>query len=58
MKRLTQPGLLLLIGIILPFIAPVQKDSAGYFSSFDKTKIYYEVKGTGNPVLLIHGFTG
>lgn len=30
------------------------KDSL--FSSFDGTKIYYEVKGSGNPVILLHGF--
>ncbi len=29
---------------------------SGYFSSFDGTKIYYEVRGEGKPVLLIHGF--
>lgn len=29
---------------------------SGYFSSFDGTKIYYEVCGEGKPVLLIHGF--
>jgi pimeloyl-ACP methyl ester carboxylesterase len=29
-----------------------------YFTSFDSTKIYYEVKGYGYPVLLIHGYTG
>ncbi|HET9825348.1 MAG TPA: alpha/beta fold hydrolase, partial [Chitinophagaceae bacterium] len=34
-----------------------QKDS-GYFSSFDKVKIWYHVEGKGKPVLLIHGFTG
>lgn len=28
----------------------------GYFSSFDGTKIYYEVHGKGKPVLLVHGF--
>jgi pimeloyl-ACP methyl ester carboxylesterase len=27
-----------------------------YFTSFDGTKIYYEVQGAGKPVLLIHGF--
>jgi pimeloyl-ACP methyl ester carboxylesterase len=27
-----------------------------YFTSFDGTKIYYEVQGTGKPVVLIHGF--
>src|SRR5258705_7487024 len=58
MKPDKKIALLLLTGIILSFTAIAQKDSAGYFSSFDKTKIYYEVKGTGRPVLLIHGFTG
>ncbi|MFL5739509.1 MAG: alpha/beta fold hydrolase, partial [Flavisolibacter sp.] len=29
---------------------------SGYFSSFDSTRIYYEVRGQGRPVLLIHGF--
>ncbi len=29
-----------------------------YFASFDSTKIYYEVKGSGYPVILIHGFSG
>jgi pimeloyl-ACP methyl ester carboxylesterase len=32
-----------------------QTDS-GYLQSFDGTKIYYEVAGKGDPVLLIHGF--
>ena len=29
-----------------------------FYTSFDGTKIYYEVKGDGYPVLLIHGFSG
>jgi pimeloyl-ACP methyl ester carboxylesterase len=29
---------------------------SNYFSSFDGTKIYYEVRGSGKPVLLVHGF--
>ena len=58
MNRLTQLVLVLLTGIIAPFTIIAQKDSAGFFSSFDKAKIYYEVKGTGKPVLLIHGYTG
>src|ERR1700733_9096935 len=29
---------------------------SNYFSSFDGTKIYYETRGTGKPVLLVHGF--
>jgi pimeloyl-ACP methyl ester carboxylesterase len=31
-------------------------DSAHYYTSTDGIKIYYEVKGTGYPVVLIHGF--
>ena len=31
-------------------------DSSNYFTSFDSTKIYYEVKGSGYPVILVHGF--
>ena len=29
-----------------------------FYTSFDGTKIYYEVKGNGYPVILIHGFCG
>jgi pimeloyl-ACP methyl ester carboxylesterase len=32
------------------------QDIANYFTSFDGTKIYYEVKGNGSPVVLVHGF--
>src|SRR3979411_2286396 len=31
-------------------------DTSGFFISFDGIKIYYEVKGNGKPVLLVHGF--
>jgi len=48
--------------VLLSFIinnASAQQETAGqYFASFDGTKIYYEVKGDGYPVLLIHGFSG
>jgi pimeloyl-ACP methyl ester carboxylesterase len=30
--------------------------SSGYFTSFDSTRIYYESIGSGQPVLLVHGF--
>ncbi|MEP7317612.1 MAG: alpha/beta hydrolase [Panacibacter sp.] len=46
----------------LVFIAGVfvnvhaQNDSGHYYTSFDSTKIYYEVKGNGYPVILVHGF--
>ncbi|WP_374949381.1 alpha/beta fold hydrolase [Mucilaginibacter sp.] len=29
-----------------------------YYTSLDGTRIYYEVKGSGYPIVLIHGFTG
>ena len=35
-----------------------QTDSSHFLTSFDKTKIYYEDKGLGYPVILIHGFSG
>lgn len=35
-----------------------QEIPGSYFTSFDTTKIYYEVKGSGSPVILIHGFSG
>jgi len=31
-------------------------DTGSFFKSFDGTKIYYEVRGTGETVLLVHGF--
>ena len=58
MNRLLKFTLVLLTGCLISLTGIAQKDSAGYFSSFDKVKIYYEVKGRGKPVLLIHGFTG
>ena len=50
----------LLISLFIPFLSMAQKDTSGYFSSFDGVKIHYEVKGKskGKPVLLLHGFTG
>src|SRR6476620_2271035 len=33
-----------------------QTDSVQFFTSFDGTKIAYQVKGKGDPVLLVHGF--
>ena len=56
--------LLIFIYCFLFFDAKAQTDSlsskfpvdSNYFSSFDGTKIYYEVRGKGKPVLLIHGF--
>lgn len=42
--------------VLQHFSVTAQSDSAHYYSSFDNTKIYYEVKGSGYPVLLLHGF--
>lgn len=51
--------------ISLQFFASAQTDSlnkksaadnGSFFTSFDSTKIYYEVKGNGKPVVLVHGF--
>ena len=39
-----------------PGIGHPRNDTGSYFKSFDGTKIYYEVKGSGHPVLLVHGF--
>jgi pimeloyl-ACP methyl ester carboxylesterase len=33
-------------------------DTPLFFISFDSTKIHYEVRGSGRPVLLVHGFIG
>jgi pimeloyl-ACP methyl ester carboxylesterase len=57
MHRLIRPVSIFSIVLILHLPVYSQKDS-GYFSSFDGVKIWYQVKGSGKPVLLIHGFTG
>jgi pimeloyl-ACP methyl ester carboxylesterase len=45
--------------ILSLFCATCFAQNAGmFFTSFDGTKIYYEVKGEGAPVILVHGFTG
>lgn len=54
MKILTAAILLL---VLFGRVA-AQPDSTGYYRSFDGVKIYYEIKGSGQPVLLVHGFTG
>jgi pimeloyl-ACP methyl ester carboxylesterase len=35
-----------------------QADTGAYFTAAGGVKIYYEVKGNGYPVVLIHGFSG
>ena len=31
-------------------------DTGSFFKSFDSTRIYYEVRGTGEAIVLVHGF--
>lgn len=40
-----------------PLYLSAQSDSGKVFISFDNSKIYYEVRGEGIPVVLIHGFS-
>jgi len=49
-------SILLLFIMRTAFAMPI--DSGKYFTSAIGVKIYYEVKGNGYPVVLIHGFTG
>jgi pimeloyl-ACP methyl ester carboxylesterase len=49
-------GIFLFAGTCLATGLFGQEKKAGYFTSFDSTRIYYEVRGKGFPVLLIHGF--
>jgi pimeloyl-ACP methyl ester carboxylesterase len=50
---------LVLFVLLLTCVKLHAQDVEGqYFTSFDGTKIYYEVKGEGYPVVLVHGFTG
>src|ERR1700712_1063527 len=61
MKTLTKHAIVpLLMCIILSalttFTMAEKMDAGHLFTSFDGVKIYYEVNGTGAPVVLIHGF--
>jgi len=55
-----KPALFFLLAILLSgqdiFSQQNLTDSGAYFKSFDGTKIYYEVRGKGEAVLLVHGF--
>ena len=52
MKRIA----ILLVFIIVGLKSTAQDSTVGYFSSIDGTKIYYEVRGKGAPIVLVHGF--
>jgi pimeloyl-ACP methyl ester carboxylesterase len=59
MKKPVLYFVFLILVFFISRMASAQKDSQGqYYTSFDGTKIYYEVKGNGYPVVMIHGFTG
>jgi len=56
MKNLFVSFFLLLSTAFFPSVAIAQTDNGNFYSSFDGTRIYYEVKGNGYPVILVHGF--
>jgi pimeloyl-ACP methyl ester carboxylesterase len=59
MKKHARPFISLCIFLFLGIRLFAQTTAEGnYYTSFDNTKIYYEVKGDGFPVILIHGFSG
>lgn len=41
---------------LFSFTTFAQNESEALFTSFDGTKIHYEIKGEGFPVVLVHGF--
>jgi len=56
MKKLFVSFFLLLSTAFFSSLANAQTDSGNFYTSFDGTRIYYEVKGNGYPVILVHGF--
>ena len=59
MKKHTYTLFTIVLFLMMSFGVRAQTPVEGkYFTSFDSTKIYYEVKGDGFPVILIHGFSG
>jgi len=59
MKKSAATLSLLSILLLLTTRLFAQTETTGsYYTSFDNTKIYYEVKGADYPVILIHGFSG
>lgn len=47
----------MMAGIMVCFAAGARQNEGSYFTAADGVKIYYEVKGQGFPVILVHGFT-
>ncbi len=56
--RFARISLIFLLTFICRLALAMPIDSGRYFMAADSVKIYYEVKGEGFPVVLIHGFTG
>ncbi|GAB3020982.1 alpha/beta fold hydrolase [Spirosoma pulveris] len=49
-------SLFLVAGLLLSGLVRAQTSREPLFTSFDGTKIHYDVLGTGKPVVLLHGF--
>lgn len=47
---------LLVISFVVAFAAQAQTSREPLFTSFDGTKIHYDILGEGKPVVLLHGF--
>lgn len=56
LKTLMKKIIFLLSMILSGTAFSFAQDSALFYTSFDGTKIHYEVKGKGVPVVLVHGF--
>lgn len=48
--------LLLIISLFITFTVQAQTTREPLFTSFDGTKIHYDILGEGKPVVLLHGF--
>ncbi|GAB4022390.1 alpha/beta fold hydrolase [Spirosoma koreense] len=49
-------SVLLVLGLLSGVFVQAQTSREPLFTSFDGTKIHYDVLGTGKPVVLLHGF--
>jgi pimeloyl-ACP methyl ester carboxylesterase len=58
MNKIIAPITALMIMLLVGTASYAQRVTGKYYTSFDDAKIYYEVKGDGFPVILIHGFSG
>lgn len=46
----------LILIMLLPYAVTKAQNDSGFYRSFDGTRIFYQVKGSGKPVVLVHGF--